>query len=92
MPATPQHTPGPWTLTADLCRRVVKGGSPARSVVLIESWTTEPNARLIAAAPDLLAACEAVETFCREESNPLRLRSLVMGTIQTAIRRARGGA
>jgi hypothetical protein len=60
------HTPGPWRLTDDhKVRRVVKGGTPERSVVIIESWTTEADATLIAAAPMLL---EAARAFVRDRA------------------------
>lgn len=51
-----KHTPGPWRLTDDPVRRVIKGGTPERTVCIIEDWTTEPDAKLIAAAPDMADA------------------------------------
>ena len=62
---TTQHTPGPWTILdgAILCEHVNAFGnfSHALTEVMLALITREDraNARLIAAAPDLLAACEA---------------------------------
>jgi hypothetical protein len=57
-----KHTPGPWCVAGEnRARRVIKGGgAKPRTVCIIEDWTTEPDAALLAAAPDLAAACEAV--------------------------------
>ena len=47
-----KHTPGPWA--------VVAGYKVPREMSLVTVCTSESDARLIAAAPDLLAACESV--------------------------------
>ncbi len=60
------HTPGSWRLNADNSTEVmtVTGLNVARAhcggIYHIKLAQAEANARLIAAAPDLLAACEAV--------------------------------
>lgn len=65
-----KHTPGPWWLGRDPCHydslTSISGGSDSnggiRSVAEVGGHDVdeaEANARLIAAAPDLLAACEA---------------------------------
>jgi hypothetical protein len=57
-----KHTPGPWTITGD--RDAIEAQCPGAPYKIIIAETIgykhirEPNARLIAAAPDLLAACE----------------------------------
>jgi len=55
-----KHTPGPWTLNS--ANQVVKHGD--QSIIIANpyhgSMPTEANARLIAAAPELLEAAEAV--------------------------------
>ncbi len=62
-----RHTPGPWTFfeehTRPMGQRVVQGQSRIlfhvpRGANLREAAEFEANGRLIAAAPDLLAACE----------------------------------
>lgn len=63
-----KHTPGPWRLHEQRGRTYVVAGRGVEAGEfmghLIAAETTCPdwpaNARLIAAAPDLLAACEAV--------------------------------
>lgn len=67
--STPSHTPGPWTIDAyaegkhDYLVTHSSGGLRSHiarlydSALCNEHGATEANARLIAAAPDLLAAC-----------------------------------
>ena len=62
-----KHTPGPWREvgnfvvtsngTGAICRMSVSG--PIGYAAEPASWENEANARLIAAAPDLLAALES---------------------------------
>jgi len=69
-----KHTPGPWsTEGADNCNYMAEPDHASHRIVG-DGWTiamvlcdvgelaaaSEPNARLMAAAPDLLAACKAV--------------------------------
>lgn len=60
------HTPGPWTispvLTVDGERMVV--GGPGKEFGLIAAVTEEADARLIAAAPELLEALRGLARFC----------------------------
>ena len=67
-----KHTPGPWrTLLSSLpgfSRWVLAGGEASgyiaiAGVIASEGEDYEANAALIAAAPDLLAACRAVLIF-----------------------------
>lgn len=71
------HTPGPWHTAAYETFFAVKMGP--RSVAIIQSLTqeAEANARLIAAAPDLLEAAELVLTGAAPE------------TLRAAVRKAR---
>lgn len=66
------HTPGPWTVAPS--SRASRGGNPPEirqastnyllaEMVASEFMPIEANARLIAAAPDLLAACKDVDTW-----------------------------
>jgi hypothetical protein len=60
---TAAHTPGPWRLDdKGAGRRIVKGDEPERSVCIIESWTKEADARLIAAAPEMQTRIQELET------------------------------
>ena len=63
------HTPGPWKITADARhdgdRRIYRGEIAKQAIakVYANDWTDSEgmaasNARLIAAAPDLLLACQ----------------------------------
>ena len=69
---TEQHTPGPWT--ADVVRfnsytlRIIKAGTDWIAHVHTQSTESDiprdvSNARLIAAAPDLLEACQTLSTL-----------------------------
>lgn len=81
-------TPGPWKASEAICRNAPnahvvtdgKWGSPNIAVV-----DTEANARLIAAAPDLLEACEKV--YANAAENPEWIR-MILGP---AIAKARRG-
>ena len=57
----PTHTPGPWTVHYEPNAR----DEPGATFVLLEANdrfdTNEANARLIAAAPELLAALKAID-------------------------------
>lgn len=83
-----QHTPGPWVYKTAGRIRDAKGN-------LIASVNTIGNARLIAAAPNLLAACkdaaQAISGFWGQD--PLRLADdAVYQQCLTAIRKAENGA
>lgn len=71
-----KHTPGPWMTGESMDRRIFGLGSPehvyaeggARMVADCcrgDRESGEANARLIAAAPDLLAACEQAAEYLR---------------------------
>ena len=89
-----KHTPGPWT-----ARRVHTGGfdifdERGRDVVTVygggvETESREANARLIAAAPDLLEALSrAVHSY---DGVPPRHHPAWFDEARAAIARARGG-
>ncbi len=71
-----KHTPGPWSVADDglhaaSIRRVIKGGGPKpRTVCIVEDWTTEADANLIAAAPDGLAAAELALEYLGAPNDP----------------------
>ncbi len=71
--SAPKHTPGPWAFTeGDVERRamseVFKAKDKTYGIALVNCEWSNPsaraediaNARLIAAAPDLLAACKSI--------------------------------
>ena len=53
-----KHTPGPWHIGSNMILKVINGSY--FSIAEVNDWEDEtvPNARLIAAAPDLLEALE----------------------------------
>ena len=58
-----KHTPGPWVWTPDA--ETIHGYSPEGEarVVVYELGTNEPDARLIAAAPELLEALQGMVDY-----------------------------
>ena len=72
------HTPGDWRviigMTLDLHKRLVASCDCELGVYArqdIRETEQRPNARLISAAPDLLAACEAVQRIAHCLPNTL---------------------
>jgi hypothetical protein len=102
------HTPGPWiavreaaldyrhhqidTEDGQSCVAVVAGGGPVRAIDVAEEIA---NAHLIAAAPDLLAACEAVAKSLDHPDGTgwyeATLSHADVAAIRGAIAKARGG-
>lgn len=87
---TAQHTPGPWEwlpATEDTDDAVVA----ITSFVMQGAITSAANARLIAAAPDLLEACAAIVAWC--DKNPPSGDALYcIQQARAAIAKATGGA
>lgn len=75
-----QHTPGPWTLHTTgsdghgwVVQHPVDGAYRGVAQVRGSSRQAQANARLIAAAPDLLAAAEEVmDRWDRNSGHPVR--------------------
>lgn len=99
-----KHTPGPWKVSGRR-RQVIgrHGAIPcllARVNVAASGVECDANARLIAAAPDLLAACEAAIQFIRNgvEFGYIRLPDagdpalLTPPALEAAVAKAKGGA
>lgn len=90
---TPEHTPGPWTVRPEIGRahqRYIGNRAPdallvAEVIDTLDDGQCDANARLIAAAPDLL---EALEYCLQHGSLPLSVRYV----ITTAIAKATGRA
>lgn len=101
MPDEPKHTPGPWVkldhrevdqgiLITDeagavgVCRVVGESQVPRKHSKAI----CAANANLIAAAPDLLAACEAMHRelrLCADQLATLGYHSKAGGSVHSAI-------
>ena len=77
-----EHTPGPWRV--DEAGDIVSG--PYN--VCIPYATKPEDKALIAAAPDLLAACQAAEDYCAAE--PGDPAYSIYRQLHAAIARARG--
>jgi len=88
VPATPRpaYTPGPWTF-AKGPHRIEVHTTPALAYAF--SISDEANARLIAAAPDLLAA---LETLCEDKYLADPINADRMRAAREAIAKATGGA
>ncbi len=93
---TKQHTPGPWGLCDDRkdgVSVITSGGDDGRSIAFIELVDVsepelEANARLIAAAPDLLAALEAM-VAADEHGWPVNMGGSARDAANDAIAKAR---
>jgi hypothetical protein len=91
----PKHTPGPWTIQAadDITTTVDIRGARGLLVAEVSDSSTEDvaNARLIAAAPELLWELQrAVDMI--EEMNRRGASQIVPSTMRAAIAKATGGA
>ena len=92
-----KHTPGPWAIghsfTADIAIREPSGECVAVTCELCEG-EAEANARLIASAPELLAAlrdCEARLTLLIESGRGKLLDVTARNTSRAVIAKATGG-
>lgn len=90
-----KHTPGPWEALppcgpgnyAIVSEKVNESGNFYVAYIPDDHPTAEVNARLIAAAPDLLAACEIVERELR-----IAIMSGVLGNTWTGLQMAMSDA
>lgn len=78
------HTPGPWTLSGN----IVNGPHYAVAIVGGIYPTQDANARLIAAAPELLAALKMARTAFVRRSNSYH--SNFLDELNAAIAKAEG--
>lgn len=90
---TTQHTPGPWFVSTGT---TVRSRSDELGLPIVVEAFSKPDARLIAAAPDLLGFARlvaALEGKCRSEGgrHPTYAEWAVLATSIPAIARATGG-
>ena len=100
----PNHTPGPWRLNG---YQVERGEGIARTVATVaprrqigtdyaasDADTAMANARLIAAAPDLLNMCERLLGFAHHYADPTALAAGegMLASAKALIAQAKGGA
>lgn len=96
-----KHTPGPWEWDepsnwyGTAARVMVREPYGKIAQVQLSGWKPRSmaiaNARLIAAAPDLLAACEAALEACELEMQFILDNNKLRETLQAAIAKAKGG-
>lgn len=103
MTTSSQHTPGPWETRGDkVCEAtsgdVIAATSEAGAFAAKGQWYAQPatfvtdgNARLIAAAPELLQACEKLAAWDASDDDS-RLISEACSFARAAVAKARGGA
>jgi hypothetical protein len=95
------HTQGPWTVGGTFkngCIIAAPGKRASQIVAIVESCIgydpdptpeSQANARLIAAAPDLLAACQAaLKVMCVDGENDLEEWNVTLSKIEAAIAKA----
>lgn len=101
-----KHTPGPWGINPDPCHfgsaTSIVGGDwkedgPLARELMVEVGgfagikTTEANTRLIAAAPDMLEALEAVVRAANEGPEHLYMEVMASSICRDALVKAKGG-
>ena len=94
-----QHTPGPWEID-----RAARGGigvytRQGAMVCKVTQWggplgqtTTDANAALIAAAPDLLAALQDIMAESSRDDDDHDVIATIQGLCRAAMAKAKGGA
>ena len=104
MKARAKHTPGPWTaeerderilIWSDgshdyLAALSLDADGADEEVADAYADERQANARLIAAAPDLLAACEAALRVCNLSGTGERDRRAAIAKLEAAVAKARG--
>ena len=86
-PAPRQHTPGPWTVD----NQYIHGPDGIRFLAVAGDGAGQANARLIAAAPELLAAARLAVAWSEQVPAPYRDWPHVAAA-RAAIAKATGGA
>lgn len=89
-----QHTPGPWVASPNIgywmVGAPVSEELPAHADRHIGNIYSEDNARLIAAAPDLLAALDQVDAYLSPFDGEEDAYAEIRSVIQQAIAKAKG--
>lgn len=95
-----QHTPGPWTAGkyATRAQWSLRGDGDRRSLGLYDATKSstlspeesEANARLIAAAPDLLRVLQSLATFLSRPSAATSVREIMLGEVRSVVAKATG--
>lgn len=99
---TAQHTPGPWKISGDDVIAVAgstgfsAGANPAIAFIYETlDQSRAINARLIAAAPELLAACNVAEELIDDLIRAPKVkhnRKQILAKLRAAIAKAKGEA
>ena len=76
------HTPGPWRLTDAHNPRVILIDGPHGAVAEFVDFRKMADARLIAAAPDMLAALQNI--YANAAESPEYIRARIAGVIAAA--------
>ncbi len=76
----PSHTPGPWSVYGvGRMQRNIQSTDRTIAVVHGDLLDTPHNARLIAAAPELLEALSAIRDFCDDPAGSEHWETLALG-------------
>jgi len=91
-----KRTPGPWTISESKRHPIIYILGDGRQIASTYGegdyyYTQKPNARLIAAAPDLLAACKAVFAWHEDFESAPPLSEIMYELVEPAIAKAEGG-
>lgn len=88
------HTPGPWTYQHEGVRYVIEAGGEVGKVGVACTaglhYDNEANARLIAGAPDLHAACDAALIYMSGGECTPQAEKELRETLRAALRKAEG--
>lgn len=85
------HTPGPWTTYGHPADGItIRARGCAVADVIPQRGADEANARLIAAAPDLLEALEDAARWIDTLPDDLRLGSIMPDKLRAALAKATG--
>ena len=88
VPTRPEHTPGPWTVD----NQYIHGPDGIRFLAVAGDGAGQANARLIASAPELLAACMSALRALEDNIQPGPMDEDAKTGLREAIAKATGGA